>query len=275
MIRDDLAANGLGIVLKTNDGTRWMTRFDSTEHAVTGPGQIEKLARSYEDAGVPFHTWFVAQGLDPIYEARMASDVLSVGARSIYIDLEPAEGEFYWQGASYDALVFGEELRRLNPNATITVAPDARPWQMTKVPIHEYLSFSNRVAPQSYWATFNSPTNLRYLREATFGFAGLPIEPIGQGASPPDQWQRFMTACAAINMGKVSLWRYGVADRSSFAMINRMHHEGIRLTQGSSRMEERTGIQPPGGTAREGPEPRFVPANGGSIASKVDTVLCH
>jgi len=260
VIREDLAANALGMLLKTNDGTSWMTRFDATEHAVTGPGQVEKLARFYEDAGVPFHAWFVAQGLDPIYEARMASDVLSAGARSIYIDLEPAEGAFYWQGTPYDALVFGEELRRLSPNAIVTVAPDARPWQMPKVPILEYLSFSNRVAPQSYWATFNSPTNLRYLGEhgfnvgpegftpelvvevarATFGFAGLPIDPIGQGASPPDHWQRFMSASAASNMGPVSLWRYGVADKASFPVIRAMH-ESARSIQAKPRALDEAG----------------------------------
>jgi len=240
-ITHELATHGLGITLKTNDGTSWMTTFDRTSTAVTGPHQVERLARHFEDAGIPFHTWFVAQGREPIWEARMANDVLNAGARSIYIDLEPGEGSNYWQGSSHDAMVFGEELRRLQPNAMVTVAPDARPWQFGKVPIHEYISFSNRVAPQSYWETFNSPTNLRYMRErgfdtsqgvtpelivevarATFAFSGLPVQPIGQGASSPDQWQRFITAAGGNGMNPVSLWRYGTADPYAFAVLRDM-----------------------------------------------------
>jgi len=240
-ITHDLATHGLAITLKTNDGTEWMTRFDRTSTAVTGPHQIERLARHFEDAGIPFHTWFVAQGREPIWEARMANDVLNAGARSIYIDLEPGEGSNYWQGSSHDAMVFGEELRRLQPNAMITVAPDARPWQFGKVPIHEYISFSNRIAPQSYWETFNSPTNRRYLSERgydishgvtpelivevardTFAFSGLPIQPIGQGASTPDQWQRFVNAAAGNGMNPVSLWRYGTADPYAFGVLRDM-----------------------------------------------------
>ena len=230
-ITHDLATNRLAITLKTNDGTSWMTTFDRTPHAVTGPQQVERLARHFEDAGIPFHAWFVAKGEEPLWEARMANDVLNAGARSIYIDLEPPEGSHYWQGSSHDAMVFGEELRRLQPNAMITVAPDARPWQFGKVPIHEYISFSNRIAPQSYWETFNSPTNLRYLRERgfdtsqgvtpelivdvardTFAFSGLPVQPIGQGASTPDMWQRFVSAAGSNGMNPISLWRYGTAD---------------------------------------------------------------
>ena len=243
-ITHDLATHRFAITLKTNDGTEWMTRFDRTSTAVTGPHQIERLARHFEDAGIPFHTWFVAQGREPIWEARMANDVLNAGARSIYIDLEPGEGSNYWQGSSRDAMVFGEELRRLQPNAMITVAPDARPWQFGKVPIHEYISFSNRIAPQSYWETFNSPTNRRYLSERgydisqgvtpelivavaqdTFAFSGLPVQPIGQGASSPDQWHRFITAAAGNGMNPVSLWRYGTADPYAFGVLRDMFPE--------------------------------------------------
>jgi hypothetical protein len=112
------------------------------------------------------------------------------------------------------------------------------------VPIHEYISFSNRIAPQSYWETFNSPTNLRYLRERgfdtsqgvtpelivdvareTFAFSGLPVQPIGQGASTPDQWQRFIMAAAGNGMNPVSLWRYGTADPYAFGVLRDMFPE--------------------------------------------------
>jgi hypothetical protein len=284
-ITHDLATNHLGITLKTNDGTSWMTTFDRTSTAVTGPHQVERLARHFENAGIPFHAWFVAKGQEPLWEARMANDVLNAGARSIYIDLEPGEDGHYWQGSSHDAMVFGEELRRLQPNAMVTVAPDARPWQFGKVPIHEYISFSNRVAPQSYWETFNSPTNLRYMRErgfdtsqgvtpelivevaqATFAFSGLPIQPIGQGASSPDQWQRFVTAAAGHGMNPVSLWRYGTADPYAFGVLRDMFPDAPAPVA-AAPVEV---VQPPASTeAAPQPSPvaAVVPASSGQGAT--------
>lgn len=241
-VSQNLAANNLGAILKTFDGVEWMTRFDKVPEAITGPDKVERAAAIFEQAGVPFHAWFVAQGREPIWEARMASDVLNAGARSIYIDLEPPEGSNYWQGSPQDALIFGQELRRLQPNARVVIAPDARPWQVPKVPLAEYMSFANAVAPQSYWETFNSPTNLRYLRErgfpvgddgftpelvvdvalSTFQGYGLPIEPIGQGAAPPDHWYRFIQAAAGRGMSNVSMWRYGSADPGAFGVMRDM-----------------------------------------------------
>jgi hypothetical protein len=209
---------------------------------VTGPAQVARLAHTFENAGIPFHAWCVVQGLDPIAEARMCAAVLDAGARSLYLDLEPKEGKNYWQGPWEAALTFGAELRRLRPDAFVSVAPDARPWQVGAVPLHEFASFSNAIAPQSYWATFNGPSNYRRLAEhgyvvgpegvtpelivevghGTFRHFGLPIQPIGQGASTPDLWQRFLTTTTAGNMTPVSVWRYGSADPAVFGVLGEM-----------------------------------------------------
>lgn len=239
-IRDTLAANGLGIILKTHDGTEWMQRFDDSPDAITGPAQVARLAGAFEQAGVPFHAWCVPKGQDPIGEARMCSDVLNSGARSLYLDLEPPDGGGnYWQGTWEDALRFGEELRRLQPHAWVTVAPDVRPWQGGHVPLAEFASFSNAIAPQAYWATFDGPTNRRYFSEhgyfvgpegvtpelivdvsiGTFQHFGRPIQPIGQGASPGHMWHRFVTAANARGLQPISLWRYGTADPGAFEVL--------------------------------------------------------
>jgi hypothetical protein len=238
-IRDTLAANRLGAILKTHDGTDWMQKFDRSGDAVTGPAQVERLAAVFEQAGVPFHAWCVVQGNDPLTEARMCAGVLAAGARSLFLDLEPKERANYWQGPWENALAFGEELRRLQPNAWVTVAPDARPWQTGAVPLQEFLSFANAVAPQAYWETFNGPLNRRNLvnhgydvgpdgvtpelvvmvSQGTFQQFGLPVQPIGQGASSPDMWRRFIASAAGARMGSVSLWRYGSADGSVFNVL--------------------------------------------------------
>jgi hypothetical protein len=238
-IRDTLTNSGLHVILKTHDGTNWMERNDDSPDAVTGPGQVANLANTFEQAGIPFHAWCVVQGHDPLREAQMCAEVLQSGARDLYLDLEPPEGGNYWQGTSSDALAFGAELRRLMPNAWLVVAPDSRPWQAGSVPLAEFMSFSNAVAPQSYWETFQGPTNRRRYAEhgynvgpegvtpelvieaniGTFSGFGRPIYPIGQGDSSPEKWRRFVASAMSHGIGSVSLWRYGVSDRAAFDVL--------------------------------------------------------
>src|SRR5688572_17816115 len=64
-----LRDHGLGIVLKTHDGVEWMSKYDDSIFAVSGPLQAQVLARYFEDAGVPFHGWAVIKGSNPVQEA--------------------------------------------------------------------------------------------------------------------------------------------------------------------------------------------------------------
>ena len=264
-IRDNLAAHGLGIILKTHDGTHWMSEYDDSQAAIAGPAQVARMARTFEDAGIPFHAWCVTQGNDPVTEAAMCADVLDAGARSIFLDLEPDDGANYWQGAAHDAYVFGEELRRRKPGATVTLAPDVRPWQGPLVPLAEFMSFSDAVAPQSYWRTFDGPTNSRYMREhgysvdpagitpelmvdvayGTFQQFGRPIQPIGQGAASVGDWQRFVSAAESRGMQPLSLWRYGSADPGAFGVLLDAVQRQIRAAEAEAAAGPDQVVLPP------------------------------
>jgi LysM repeat protein len=226
-IRQVLAHHGLGIALKTHDGTQWMAQYDRSPHAVTGPAQVERLAGYFEEAGVPFHAWFVAKGEDPVREARMAAEVLAAGARSIIVDLEPHAG--FWRGTPAAAVAFGRELRRLSPNGWVAVSIDPRPWTLNRIPLNEFAAFSNEITPQLYWETFNTAPNIeryaqsgfspgpegitpRFLLEVTSHLLrpfGLPLQPTGQGASG-SRWREFVEHAFAHDAEAVSVWRFGV-----------------------------------------------------------------
>jgi hypothetical protein len=60
-IASKLADSSMGILLKTHDGTNWMSRWDTSMHGVSGPQQVAKLVDYFESSGVPFHAWFVAE----------------------------------------------------------------------------------------------------------------------------------------------------------------------------------------------------------------------
>jgi LysM repeat protein len=239
VIGADLRDNNLGILLKTHDGIEWMSQYDKSPFAVSGPKQTETLARYYEDAGVPFHAWCVVKGIDPIREARMAADVLAAGARSLFIDLEPHSG--FWQGSAADANTFGQELRRLQPNAWIVTSIDTRPWLMQSTPTAQFASFSSMFAPQLYWRTFDTSANYE-----KFGQAGMPVPPggitpeflldvtnavlapFGKAWAPAGQgntndlgeWQRFVDHSYGLGVQVVSAWRYGVAVRGLFGLLH-------------------------------------------------------
>lgn len=239
-----LAENSLGILLKTHDGTDWMSRWDRSMHAVSGPRQVGKLVNYFESSGVPFHAWHVAEGIDPVREAEMCAQVLAAGARSLTVDLEPFDG--FWSGTPESALAFGREFRRLRPLDALYVCVDPRPWIMRSTPVAEFASFSQGFAPMAYWDTFKSPDNVDLFRANGFspgdggvtpefvldvsnsvlGPFGLPIYPAGDGTSSnTDDWTKFVLHARDLGMESVSVWRYGVTDERVWRLLKDMQRD--------------------------------------------------
>ena len=238
LVGSRLQGLGLGILLKTHDGLQWMSEYDKSPYAVTGPAQVAVLANYFESAGVPFHAWAVVQGVDPVREARMAAEVLAAGARSIFLDLEPHPG--FWRGTPADAVAFGQELRRLQPDAQVVLSVDPRPWTFERIPIAEFAAFASAIAPQQYWQTFNTPAN--HTRYAESGFPvpptgltpeflldvsvkalsayGRPIIHVGQGATADAaEWRRFVEGAYGAGSDFVTVWRYGVTTDAVFSLL--------------------------------------------------------
>ncbi len=235
-----LERNNLGILLKTHSGVEWMSKYDPSPFAVTGPDQIATLARYYEEAGVPFHAWTVVKGVDVAREARMAAEVLEAGARSLVVDLEPHDR--FWQGTAADAARYGRDLRRLAPDGRVVLSVDPRPWAMAQVPMAEFAAFADEIAPQQYWRSFDTPTDRERFTRAgfpvpprgvtpeflndvsakTLGGYGLPLSPTGQGAANDvGAWRRFVDHAYGLGACAVSCWRYGVTGRAVFRFLRR------------------------------------------------------
>ena len=71
-----LAGSSMSVAVKTHDGTDWMSTYDQSSTAITGPERISEIASEFEAAGVPFHAWSVIKGIDPLREAWLASMAL-------------------------------------------------------------------------------------------------------------------------------------------------------------------------------------------------------
>lgn len=237
-IREKLAAHGLGIALKTHDGVEWMSRYDRSAAAVSGPKRIAELAEYFEAGGVPFHAWAVVHGSDPVREASMTADVLRAGARTVVLDLESYRG--FWVGTPAKAQQYGEVLRAAQPDKGVLTTIDARPWEMDRIPLKEFAAFSDALAPQVYWNDFGTAANITRYRIAgevpgpegvTARFAldaaakrlralRLPIHPIGPGAVADDAaWTQFIQRSFAHEARTISTWRYGTTAPAVFAML--------------------------------------------------------
>ena len=250
-----LAANNLSVAVKTHDATDWMSRYDPSISAITGPEQISAVAHQFEAAGVPFHAWCVVKGIDPSLEAQMASEVLDAGARSLIIDLEAGDG--FYEGNAETAVLYGSQLRALQPDATITVSIDPRPWRASLVPMTEFAAFTDGWLPQVYWETFNSPANVteydyagysasstgitpELILQATMDVLSpftLPILPVGQGDSGNiDAWQRFIDHSTTNGMNVLSSWRYGVTNPAVWPLLKTVlaEHETYVIQDGDA-----------------------------------------
>ena len=238
-VRDRLAAHGLGVVLKTHDGADWMAKYDDSEFGIYGPQAVADFARFFEDGGVPFHAWALVKGRRPEVEAQMAADVLSSGARSLFLDLEAHAG--FWEGTPEAAARFGEVLRAKQPNARVSTSIDPRPWEIDRIPLTEFAAFSDEIAPQAYWGFFNNNANAVKYRAAgstipTTGISpsfvvgtmmerltefGRPVHPIGDGTvTELEGWREFIEhSYDTAGAETVSLWRYGVATDEMLALL--------------------------------------------------------
>ena len=238
LIRDILSEHQLGLVIKTNDGIDWMSSFDTSKDAISGPRSVEKLATFFDNANVPLHAWTVVNGVEPKQEAEMAAMVLNSGAKSLFIDLEPYAG--FWNGTTTDAKVYGDQLRQLAPSAHLTTSVDGRPWELPNIPLEEFASFTDAIAPQIYWNLFNTYRNKLMYRESGYnpGSAGitpsfalnsaveslkkfkLPIHAVGDGtASDINEWYEFINESYVHNIDTLSVWRFGVARNSLWRLL--------------------------------------------------------
>ncbi len=238
-IANALSGTGMGVLVKTHDGLEWMSTYDHSAEAVSGPAQVERLARLFERQDVPFHAWSVIKGIDPEREAQMVADVLAAGARSLTLDLEPGSG--FWAGDGRQALRFGEALRTLTPFGRVDISIDPRPWRMNLIPLIEFVAFTDGIWPQLYWDTFDTPGNIDGYRNAGYpiGVDGMspeflldatqdlmkqyerPIIPVGQGAAlSSNDWARFATRAWELDMPEIAIWRHGVTPSGTFVYLD-------------------------------------------------------
>jgi hypothetical protein len=106
-----------------------------------------------------------------------------------------------------------------------------------------------------YWESFNSAENVRLFQSRGFppgpegvtpeflldvsqsllGKYGLPIVPVGQGASNHDAWIRFVVRASQLGIGSVSVWRYGVTGGNVWQLLKYLRPQSLTWQAAASR----------------------------------------
>jgi hypothetical protein len=207
------------VYIKTHDATDWMSRYDSTGQAVTGPHSIRQLTANYNAQGIDVVAWFVPKGGDVERQVEMAVEVIDSGVKGLYADLEPFEG-FCHNDCAFLAQYLWWRVRSERPNANLGVIYDPRPWTFEQSATHLWLSVANAALPMCYWedfvdqAPYNDPagcvnqarSDLAYLAPGK----SLEFIPMLQGNTTAERFTSAVEAARSGGSHKVSVWRRGI-----------------------------------------------------------------
>ena len=201
--------------VKVTNGVDWMSRFDSSDMAITGRQSIDRWVAACHSAGFEFHAWCVPQGLRVQEEARLIIEACSrAGVQSLILDIERGAG--YWDGGAEAVRPFMLTLRRgLGTRFHIGLCIDPRPHHYHTLYPHEWSPFVDSVHPQTYWEIFrNSPEEALASVWTTWGGFDKPIIPVLPGAAPVQEQIEAHTLSTQVHGAKgLSWWRYGTIAR--------------------------------------------------------------
>ena len=203
------------IWVKVTNGVHWMSRFDSSDMAISGRGSIDKWVAACHSAGFEFHAWCVPRGLRVEEEARLIIEACSrAGVQSLILDIERGQG--YWDGGPEAVRPFMLRLRRgLGNRFHIGLCIDPRPHHYHTLYPHEWSPFVDSVHPQTYWNIFRkSPEEALASVWTTWSGFDKPIIPVLPGDAPVQEQIEAHTLSTQVHGAKgVSWWRFGTIPR--------------------------------------------------------------
>jgi hypothetical protein len=216
------------VYIKTHDGTDWMSTYDPSPHAVSGPASIQNLIDIYADQGVEVSAWFVPKGTDFNGQVARAIEVIDAGVKALYADVEPYQG-FCYLDCHALAEQFWARVHQLRPNAVLGVIYDPRPWWWEQQALSEWFASSDVALPMCYWESYtgqkpwNEPAGCVVQAHADLKTLApghsLEYYPMLQGNSTPDRFQAALDAAGRLGTSNVSVWRRGVTSNDVWNMV--------------------------------------------------------
>lgn len=204
------------VLVKTHDGTDWMSTYDEHPNAISGPGALQTIKNVYSAQGIEVVAWFVPKTNDVATQLAMARAVIDTGVTALYADVEPFAG-FCTPNCEYLAETFWKQLRQQRPNATLGVIYDPREQWIEAEAAPQWLKYADVALPMCYWESFYGqgawadPAGCviqgYYGLRAMADIDDMAYEPALQGDATPARFTKALDAALDLGSERVTVWR--------------------------------------------------------------------
>lgn len=176
------APNAKAVYVKTSDGDRWQSTFDSKQAmAIGSTDDVARWVQVLEDHGLEFHAWCVLKGINIAGEADLVSTCCNVpGVRSMLLDVEDGYGYFAAGAESARNLI--QRIRdAIDADFHLGLVFDARGQHPKHIYIEEWLPHVGSLHPMVYHKEFGRTVE-QALADAfhTTSSCDLPVFPMLQ-----------------------------------------------------------------------------------------------
>ncbi len=216
------------VYVKTHDGTDWMSTYDKSPVAISGPDSVRRLLDTYNQQGIQVAAWFVPFGTDIQSQLTMAEQVIDAGVSALYVDVEPFYG-FCDDNCAFLAENFWWSLRAARPAARLGVIYDPRTWYWESSATARWLSVADVAQPMCYWESFAGTTPwgdpAGCVEQARFDLnklapgRSLDYIPMLQGDSTAERFREALDGASISGASRVSVWRRGVVPAAVWSAI--------------------------------------------------------
>jgi hypothetical protein len=216
------------VQIKTHDGTDWMSTYDTSPLAISGPDAVRQSVERYKAQGIDVAAWFVPMGTDYDRQVQMAIEVIDAGVSALYADIEPFDG-FCNQECPALAQNFWPRVRAARPDARLGVVYVPLPEWRDVSDTAGWLATADVALPMCYWVDFegsppfDDPEGcVRQAKADIDALVGHPLEymPVLSGDSSWPDFQRAMDAAMSLGSTSVSIWRRGVVHPDVWNVIS-------------------------------------------------------
>lgn len=193
------------VLLKTMDGTDWMSRYDRSAGAIDSLAAWQATVRRGAVAGITVLPWVVPHGQSPASEAGLHAQL----GDTLICDFEPYPG-FFTAGAG-NVPVYLSALRDAGVQQ-LYASIDPRPSAVAALSVSAWAGLVDGFLPQVYFTDFGGDPLEVIPMLGRLCVMGKPVVPVLPGNGQAADLGAVWTLARALGCAGMSVWRLGSMD---------------------------------------------------------------
>ncbi|NDJ52297.1 MAG: peptidoglycan DD-metalloendopeptidase family protein [Chloroflexi bacterium] len=173
-----------GLWIKTVNADQWQGFFDTkSSMEINGPSDISRWGSELSRNNIDLHVWTIPEDDNLQREIEITIQSAQVpGVKSLILDVEPFDGQNYWNGSPQDVRTFMTALRSaLGDDFHIGISVDPRAHRHTPIHPEAWMPYIDSVHPQIYWRLMGrTPRDVINETYDVWGNYGKAIVPVLQ-----------------------------------------------------------------------------------------------